>query len=202
MTAIAGTPQFTPPGQPFATALAVKVVDGNNNPQAGVVVTFAASPFGASGTFANASVTTAATTDASGIATASTFTANGTTGAYIVTASAVGQNATFALNNGSAPPAFALSVSKSGTGVGTVTGIGINCGSDCGESYVSGTGVTLTAAPLSGSTFSGWGGDCSGSGAASTCTLSMDGAKNVTASFAPPPTIFVLTVVKTGTGSG
>ena len=202
MTAIAGTPQFAPPGQSFATALAVKVNDSNNNPLAGAVVTFTASPFGASGTFANASVTTAATTDASGIATASTFTANGTTGAYIVTASAVGQNATFALNNGSAPPAFALSVSKSGTGVGTVTGIGINCGSDCGESYVSGTGVTLTAAPLSGSTFSGWGGDCSGFGAASACTLNMDGAKNVTASFAPPPTIFVLTVVKTGTGSG
>ena len=41
-----------------------------------------------------------------------------------------------------------LTVTKAGTGTGTVTSspAGINCGSDCSESYASGTSVTLTAA--------------------------------------------------------
>ena len=45
-----------------------------------------------------------------------------------------------------APGTFALTVSTTGTGSGTVTSnpAGINCGSDCSESYASGTVVTLT----------------------------------------------------------
>jgi hypothetical protein len=58
-----------------------------------------------------------------------------------------------------------LSVSKAGTGVGTVTSnpAGISCGSDCSESYPANTSVTFTASPGSGSTFGGWSGaaDCS-----------------------------------------
>ena len=34
---------------------------------------------------------------------------------------------------------------------------GIACGADCSESHVPGTSVILTAAPLAGSDFSGWG---------------------------------------------
>jgi len=96
-----------------------------------------------------------------------------------------------------------LTVSKSGTGSGTVTSspAGINCGSDCSESYDQdqGTSVTLTATPATGSTFGGWSGACSGTGA---CTVTMNAAKSVTATFNLQPAGNTLTVSKTGTGSG
>ncbi|MPZ67964.1 MAG: hypothetical protein GEU71_00345 [Actinobacteria bacterium] len=77
---------------------------------------------------------------------------------------------------------FALTVTKAGTGSGGVTSTpaGINCGSDCTESYTSGTSVTLAATAASGSAFSGWSGDCAGT---STCTLTMSAARAATATF-------------------
>jgi hypothetical protein len=46
--------------------------------------------------------------------------------------------------------------------------------------------VTLTATPAAGSSFTGWGGACSGTGK---CTLTMNSDKSVTAQFTsgPPP---------------
>ena len=104
-----------------------------------------------------------------------------------------------------APQTFALTVSKAGTGTGGVssTPTGISCGATCTANFASGSSVTLTAAPLSGSSFTGWGGACSGS--TSTCTVTMSAAQNVTASFAttpPAPANFALTVTKSGTGVG
>ena len=83
-------------------------------------------------------------------------------------------------------PTYALSVSKSGTGVGTVTSApaGTSCGSDCSAIYTASTRVTLTATPAPGSTFAGWSGACTGTG---TCTVSMDTAKNLTATFNTAP---------------
>jgi endo-1,4-beta-xylanase len=77
---------------------------------------------------------------------------------------------------------IALTVTKSGSGSGTVTSSpsGINCGSTCSASFASGATVTLTAGPASGSTFGGWSGSCSGTG---TCTVSMTAARSVTATF-------------------
>ncbi|MBL8329826.1 MAG: S8 family serine peptidase [Rubrivivax sp.] len=97
-------------------------------------------------------------------------------------------------------PRFTLSVSKSGTGSGTVSSspAGISCGADCTESYVSGTSVTLTPTAASGSTFAGWSGACTGTGA---CVVSMTAARSVTASFNTLPR-FTLSVSKSGTGSG
>ena len=75
---------------------------------------------------------------------------------------------------------YALTVTKSGSGVGAVTGTGINCGNDCSESYSSGAPVTLTAKPAVGSLFHGWSGACSGTG---TCTVTMNITKSVSAVF-------------------
>ncbi len=78
---------------------------------------------------------------------------------------------------------YQLSVTKAGSGGGTVTSApaGINCGSDCAELYIADTEVTLTAAEAVGSDFIGWSGACSGAGA---CVVTMDAAKSVTAYFA------------------
>ncbi len=80
-----------------------------------------------------------------------------------------------------------LTVTKAGTGSGTVTSApaGISCGADCSQSYNNNTSVTLTESPTAGSTFTGWSGACSG--AATTCVLTMNAAKAVTATFASTP---------------
>jgi lysophospholipase L1-like esterase len=95
---------------------------------------------------------------------------------------------------------FGLTVAKSGSGAGTVTSTpaGINCGATCSASYASGTSVTLTAATASGSTFAGWSGACTGTGA---CTVSMTAARAVTATF-NTSTSFPLSVTRMGTGTG
>jgi hypothetical protein len=70
-------------------------------------------------------------------------------------------------------PQRTLTVNKSGTGVGSVTASGISCGADCSQSYFDGAGVTLTATPLNGSTFTGWTGACAAAGTNPTCNLTM-----------------------------
>jgi len=88
---------------------------------------------------------------------------------------------------------YPLTVTKSGTGTGTVTSSpsGINCGSDCGQGYLNGTPVTLTAAPDAGSNFSGWSGACTGT---DPCNLTIDSPKNVTATFLPAPPVQTFTI--------
>jgi hypothetical protein len=92
-----------------------------------------------------------------------------------------------------------LGVTRAGTGTGTVTSDppGISCGSTCSHTFADGTSVTLFAAPASGSTFSGWSGDCTGTG---TCTVTMGQARSVVATFALHSA--TLTVTKSGKGSG
>ena len=88
------------------------------------------------------------------------------------------------LQSGPLGTTFLLSVSKSGTGSGTVTSVpsGIDCGATCSHSFNGGKKVTLTATPAASSTFSGWSGACTGKGA--TCTVTVGSAKDVTAAFA------------------
>jgi hypothetical protein len=85
-----------------------------------------------------------------------------------------------------AVPSYTLSVAKAGSGSGGVTSnhVGITCGADCSESYLNGSSITLTAAPDTNSTFTGWsGGSCAGTGS---CTLNLTSDTSVTASFTAP----------------
>jgi hypothetical protein len=84
-----------------------------------------------------------------------------------------------------------LTVARAGSGSGRVSGTAepgpvIDCGSDCVEMVPNGRVVALTATPAAGSTFAGWSGACTGSGA---CNVTLDAARTVTATFdvANPP---------------
>ncbi len=92
-----------------------------------------------------------------------------------------------------------LTVDTSGTGTGTVTSspAGINCGSNCTQDYDHGTPVDLTPTPDPGSSFAHWSGDCTGGGA---CSVTMNGARAVTAVFTLNQ--HTLTVDTSGTGTG
>ena len=93
--------------------------------------------------------------------------------------------------SGAPPPTnFTLSVTRAGTGTGTVSSVpaGISCGGTCRAQFAQGTSAVLTATPDSGSTFSGWGGACSGTGS---CSVTLSANASVTAAFtstlAPSP---------------
>jgi photosystem II stability/assembly factor-like uncharacterized protein len=75
---------------------------------------------------------------------------------------------------------FILSLSTVGSGTITASPAPVS------GTYAAGTVVSLTATPASGSQFGGWSGACSGTGA---CSVTMDAAKSVTATFSalPPP---------------
>ncbi|WP_447962504.1 FG-GAP-like repeat-containing protein [Nitrospira sp. Ecomares 2.1] len=99
-----------------------------------------------------------------------------------------------------------MTVTKAGTGNGTVTSspTGITCGVDCSEMYSPGTAVLLTPIAGVGSIFSGWsGGGCSGTGS---CTVTPTSDVTVVATFSllppPPPGQVTLQIVPTGRGSG
>jgi hypothetical protein len=89
-----------------------------------------------------------------------------------------------ALFNIVATPTWNLSVTKSGTGSGTVTSSlpGINCGADCSETYNDGTLVGLNAIADAGSEFVSWSGDCSGTD--TNATVTMNDARSCNAEFA------------------
>src|SRR5437870_13812782 len=112
------------------------------------------------------------------------------TGARVVTATFTSPN-----------PLFTLTITPAGTGSGTVSSspLGISCGTDCSEPYASGTVVTLTAAPASGSTFDGWSGCDTASGA--TCTVTMSGVRMVGATFSAEGVILAVNPAASGGGS-
>jgi RHS repeat-associated protein/uncharacterized repeat protein (TIGR02543 family) len=85
-----------------------------------------------------------------------------------------------------APAYKTLSVTSLGSGAGTVTSSpsGIDCGTLCRADFAPNTVVTLTASPATGSTFGGWSGACTGS--AATCTVTLDQARSVNATFSAP----------------
>jgi hypothetical protein len=92
---------------------------------------------------------------------------------------------------------FTLSVVTAGAGSGTVQLSPVSNVNATGATYVPHTAVTLTAVAGASSAFAGWSGDCTGSG--TTCVLTMDANKNVTATFNPR---YTLTITTTGSGTG
>ncbi len=91
-----------------------------------------------------------------------------------------------------------MTVAVGGGGGGSVTSdpAGIACPADCDEMYAANVTVDLTRTAAPGSYFSGWSGDCTGTGA---CSLPMNVDRNVTASF---ELLRTLTVTPAGGGSG
>jgi hypothetical protein len=88
-----------------------------------------------------------------------------------------------------------LTIGKTGLGTGTVTGTGLDCGTDCTELYPYETPVTIAAVAVSGSRFTGWSGACTG--LAPTCALTMEATKVATASFGRVVNGFLCTIVGT-----
>jgi hypothetical protein len=133
----------------------------------------------------------------------------GTTYCYRVRAYNVAGNSSYsnAACGTASTSTVSLSVAKTGSGGGTVSSLpaGINCGATCTGSYSTGTVVTLTAAPASGSTFAGWSGDSD----CSDGSVTMNIGKSCTATFqlqtAPGITLsinLVNTITSAGTGNG
>jgi hypothetical protein len=88
---------------------------------------------------------------------------------------------------------YVLTITKGGTGSGTVTSalIGIDCGSDCREAYKNGMVVTLIATADTGSLFTGWSGMvCAGNGQ---CALTVNSDTTITANFDVPNPMVILT---------
>jgi len=81
------------------------------------------------------------------------------------------------------PATFKLNASVSGGGIIRSSPQGIDCGLVCSASFGEDSNVVLLASPNEGYDFIGWTGACSGNGA---CVVTMDSAKNVTATFLNP----------------
>lgn len=80
-----------------------------------------------------------------------------------------------------------LTMQRLGTGTGTLTSspTGIGCGIDCAESYPTGTVVTISATTSGGYALADWGGACNGVAITQPCSVTMDVAKTVQATFMP-----------------
>jgi hypothetical protein len=121
--------------------------------------------------------------------------ARGTTTIAVTDGSGNGGNTTLTVTE-----VNALSVALAGSGGGTVTSspTGINCGTDCSETYPTGTTVRLIAAPVSGSFFAGWtSGGCTGT---DPCTVTLAADTTITARF--EPITYSLGVTRGGAGVG
>lgn len=104
-----------------------------------------------------------------------------------------------AKNVGATFTANTLSISKSGSGSGTVSSVpaAIDCGATCSGSFNAGATVQLTAAADKFSAFTGWSGACSGT--SPICQVAMNAPTGATANFTR---YYQLTVSSAGTGSG
>ena len=104
-------------------------------------------------------------------------------------------------NNGNGPATGTSRLEVAVVGNGNVSSLptGLDCADACAAPFATGSTVTLTATPAAARQLSGWSGACSGT--ALTCTVQMDQARSVTATFVPTTaTRFDLAVTRTGSG--
>ena len=95
------------------------------------------------------------------------------------------------------PDQATLNVATAGSGTVTGTVGGVKCPGVCAATVAAGTGITLTAAPPSGTAFVGWsGGLCSGNSVS--CFFTLNASATVTATFSP---LFTLSVGRGGKGT-
>ena len=76
-----------------------------------------------------------------------------------------------------------VAIAAQGNATGSVTGRGINCGTECTQDFEPGDRVTLTAVPAEGNSFEGW--SEASCGTELTCTVTVDADMTVTANFGP-----------------
>jgi hypothetical protein len=93
------------------------------------------------------------------------------------------------------PASFSLAVTVSGSGTVTSQPGGIACAPACSASFATDSTVTLQAQPTPGWSFAGWSGGCTGTGV---CSIVMNNPKSLTATFAPPETVYALSVAAAG----
>lgn len=93
-------------------------------------------------------------------------------------------------------PVYQLVVGKTGQGTVNSAPEGIQCGATCDAGFVEGVTVTLTATPDAGYRFVQWSGACTGN---AVCTVTMDAAKSITATFELIQ--YTLSITKTGGGA-
>ena len=94
-----------------------------------------------------------------------------------------------------------LIVTKAGAGSGTVTASGIDCGSDCSQSFPDATTVVLDATADPGSIFGGWSGCDTITDGDCVVTTGSVADRTVTATFEPSHTLSVGIGGNGGTGS-
>ena len=134
----------------------------------------------------NPATRTATFTPSTGLAHGTQYLATITTGVKDLSGNSIAANYTWSFTT--APQQYTLTLNKSGTGNGSVTGTnGMNCTTfPCSQTYQTGTVISIEATAQSGSSFTGWTGGtgdalCSGTGP---CSFTINTASTVTASFA------------------
>ncbi len=147
-----------------------------------------ACPGDCTGTFPHGALVTLAQTAGAGY----TFTGwsgacTGSGACVVAIDAAKNVTATFTINS--------YDLTASTVGSGSVTAPQIACPGDCTGTFTHGTSVTLAQSADPGYTFGGWSGACSGTAA---CTVTMDAAKSVTATFTLDSHDLAVSTVGTG----
>src|SRR5262245_16391638 len=92
-------------------------------------------------------------------------------------------------------PQQQLSVSVTGSGGVASNQPGISCPTTCAASFAQGTKVSLYASAAANYQFTGWGGACTGTGV---CTVTLNAATNVTATFTQLTQSLVVSIASGG----